>query len=72
METEVNITIRIRDTMDHFSEEDVVKSIWPYCTPFFTRRHGVNSGKIILENGAIELDWEYKDMYTFQEEVPNE
>lgn len=63
METEFTVTVKIKDTLDSYREEDIVKSIWPYCIPFFTRRHGVSKGKMILEDGAVELEWSYEDNY---------
>lgn len=54
------ITVTIRDKMDHYREEDIVKDLWPYFTPWFTRRRGVEKGKIILGDGAVEVDWSYK------------
>jgi hypothetical protein len=54
------ITITVRDKSDHFREEDWVKDIWPYMQPWFTRRHGVESGKIILSDGGVEVDWKYE------------
>jgi hypothetical protein len=54
------IVITMRDWADLASEEDIVKNIWPYLTPWFTRRHGVESGKIILSDGAIEVSWRYE------------
>lgn len=57
------IKITMRDKMDHFHEEDIVKNLWPYMTPWFTRRHGVNDGKIILSGGAVEVDWKYETDY---------
>lgn len=46
--------------------EDVVKNNWPYVLPWFTRRHGVDSGQIILdinesygEKARVTVHWEY-------------
>lgn len=55
-----SIVVTMRDKLDHHNEEDIVKNIWPYMTPWFTRRHGVESGKIILSDGAVEVSWKYE------------
>jgi hypothetical protein len=65
MSTETcTIKIVMRDRMDNYSEESVVKDIWPSMYPWFTRRKGINKGSIVLEDGAIEVTWEYKSDYS--------
>lgn len=54
------ITITVSDKSDHFREEDWVKQIWPYMQPWFTRRHGVEQGKIDLMGGAVVVEWRYR------------
>lgn len=54
------IVITMRDKLDNYREEDIVKNLWPYLTPWFTRRNGVESGRIILSDGAVEVDWKYQ------------
>lgn len=54
-------TVEMFDQLDHYREEDIVKSLWPHLVPFMTRRHGVSTGKIELEGGAIVISWEYSD-----------
>lgn len=56
------IKIRIEDELDNYREEDIVKNVWPCMVPFFTRRHGVSSGKIQLNNGVF-IDWKYEADY---------
>lgn len=64
MQTETcTIKITMRDFLDNFREEDIVKQIWPYMAPWFTRRHGVNSGCITLEGGSVQVDWKYETTY---------
>jgi hypothetical protein len=71
MQIEVcTITVTIRDKLDHFQEEDIVKNIWPYMTPWFTRRHGVSNGKITLSDGAVEVGWKYETQYTDSNGTP--
>lgn len=61
MLTEIcTIKITMRDKMDSYREEDIVKDIWPYMTPWFTARRGIRTGKIILQEGAIEIEWKYE------------
>jgi hypothetical protein len=57
------IIIKVKDQSDHYHEEDWVKNIWPYMQPWFTRRHGVNEGKIELEAGAVSVEWKYETDY---------
>jgi len=64
-ETEKEVCI-IRVEMDeairpHFAPEleDTVKQAWGYLTPWFTARHGVRSGEITLNGGAVRFSWEY-------------
>ena len=57
------IIITMRDKLDRHREEDIVKNLWPYLTPWFTRRHGVENGRIVLSDGAIEVDWKYRTDY---------
>jgi hypothetical protein len=54
------IKITMSDKLDHFHEEDIVKDMWPYITPWFTARRGVRNGRIILEDGTIIIDWKYE------------
>jgi hypothetical protein len=58
------IVVTMRDKLDNYREEDIVKEMWPYVTPWFTRRRGIDKGKIILSDGAVEIDWEYRSTYT--------
>ena len=51
------IKISIRDAQG--DEEDWVKDIWPRMLPWFTRRHGVQSGRIELADGAVAVEWKY-------------
>lgn len=44
-----------------FSEEDTVKQIWPYMLPWFTRRHGTETGKITL-NDNVTVEWRYESI----------
>jgi len=65
------IVIRMHDKLDNYREEDIVKNIWHYFVPWFTRRHGVEDGKIILSGGAVEVTWKYEtDEPQFDEEQP--
>ncbi len=57
------IIITMRDKLDNYREEDIVKQYWPYLTPWFTRRHGVENGKIILADGGVEVSWKYETEY---------
>lgn len=57
MET-CTIKITVEDKSDHYHEEDVVKNIWPYMVPWFTRRHGVEHGEIRLGEG-VKIEWKY-------------
>lgn len=59
----LTITVDIRDKLDHYYEEDIAKQMWPYLTPFLTRRHGISHGKVILEGGAVEIAWKYEDLH---------
>lgn len=54
------ITITVRDVHDHFREEDWVKDIWPYMLPWFTRRHGVENGRIELGDKGVTVEWKYE------------
>jgi hypothetical protein len=54
------IKITMRDKLDNYREEDIVKQYWNCLIPWFTRRHGVETGKIILSDGAVEVDWKYE------------
>lgn len=54
------IVITMRDRLDNYREEDIVKSMWPYVTPWFTRRHGADHGRIVLSDGAVEIEWRYR------------
>lgn len=55
------IKITINEKPEHnFSEEDIVKNLWGHMYPWFTRRHGVTKGQIILEDGAVIVDWLYE------------
>ena len=56
------IKITVCDKSDHYSEEDWVKDIWHYMLPWFTRRHGIETGKIELENGAVVIEWKYENL----------
>ena len=56
-----NAKIVMNDKLDCYHEEDIVKQNWPYLVPFLTRRHGVNTGEINLEDGAIIITWSYED-----------
>lgn len=60
------ITITCEDKNDSYREEDVVKTYWPYMLPFFTRRHGVESGKMSLGSG-VEISWRYETIYSVAE-----
>lgn len=64
MTEKCTITITIDEPRSDisFSEEDAVKQIWPYMLPWFTRRHGVQSGKITLNNN-VSVDWQYESIY---------
>lgn len=62
------IVITMRDKLDNYHEEDIVKNLWPYLTPWFTRRHGVENGKIVLSDGAVEVDWRYLSDAPVEEE----
>ena|SRR6185312_2484345 len=55
------ITVTIRDKSDHYHEEDWVKQIWPYLLPWFTKRHGVEKGRISLEDDAVVVEWRYEN-----------
>lgn len=69
MESEVCvITITVNDKSDHYHEEEWVKYIWPMMLPWFTRRHGVNKGKIILEDDGVVVDWVYTSNYGEEDE----
>lgn len=54
------ITITIFDKSDHYHEEDAVKTIWPHMLPWFTRRHGWQKGTILLDDGGVQIQWEYR------------
>lgn len=43
-----------------FELEDAVKESWSRMVPWFTRRHGIKSGAIDLENGAVRITWRYE------------
>ena len=61
MRTQVcTIVITVKDVNDHYNEEDWVKQIWPYMQPWFTRRHGIENGRIILGDGGVEVSWRYE------------
>ena len=45
-----------------YSEEDLVKHLWGYMVPWFTRRHGVENGKIALNGGSVEVEWRYENL----------
>lgn len=56
------ITIRVTNDYDRdwgYDLEDVVKNAWGYMTPWFTRRHGVPNGKILLADEKVEISWSY-------------
>lgn len=40
--------------------EDTVKQAWGHLAPWFTRRHGVREGEIILNGGAVKFSWKYQ------------
>lgn len=54
----ITVTIEEPRSDISFSEEDTVKQIWPYMLPWFTKRHGVTSGKITL-NDNVHVEWQY-------------
>ncbi len=54
------IVVTMRDQLDSYREEDIVKNLWGCLLPWFTRRHGVENGKIILSDGAVEVTWAYR------------
>lgn len=51
--------VTMNDFLDTYSEEDIVKNIWPHMSAFLTRRKGVNRGKMELEDGAVTVEWTY-------------
>lgn len=59
-------TIRIEVEPDYergclgYSIEDVVKNSWGYLVPWFTARHGVHSGEIVLNDGEARVSWHYE------------
>jgi len=53
----------MKDDLDNYKEEDIVKNVWPGMYVFLTRRHGVNGGTISLENDAVNITWSYEDDY---------
>lgn len=53
------ITITMDDSIGAGREEDFVKQVWTYMVPFFTRRHGVQKGKIDL-NDNVHIEWAYE------------
>jgi len=58
-----NMKVVMKDQLDSYQEEDIVKNIWPGMYVFLTRRKGVNNGTITLENGSIEITWNYEDSW---------
>ena len=54
------IVVTMRDQLDNYREEDIVKNLWGYLYPWFTRRHGVENGKVTLGDGAVEVTWAYR------------
>lgn len=65
---ELNISIKMFDKLDSYYEEDIAKNVWPYLTPFLTRRHGVDKGSVNLNDGAVIIEWRYKDNYEDQDD----
>lgn len=51
--------VEIRDKLDNFQEEDLIKQVWPSMYGFLTRRRGLNEGVMDLENGAVTIRWSY-------------
>ena len=60
---ELSISIKMFDKLMNYQEEDIAKQVWPYLTPFLTRRHGVNSGAVYLNDDSISIYWKYTDHY---------
>lgn len=65
---ELQINVLMFDKLDSYHEEDIAKNIWPYLIPFLTRRHGVDKGSINLNDGAVIVEWQYKDNYEITED----
>ena len=55
-------TVEMYDHLDSYSEEDIVKKMWPYLVPFMTTSNGITKGKIELGDGAIVINWEYSEL----------
>jgi len=64
---ELSISIKMFDKLDNYHEEDIAKQVWPYLSPFLTRRHGVDSGAIHLNGDAIIIYWKYTDHFKDEE-----
>lgn len=54
------IVITMNDYLDNYREEDIVKNLWGYLYPWFTRRQGVERGEVSLNDGAVKVSWEYR------------
>ena len=59
----LTVTIDMKDQLDNYREEDIAKDCLPYLAAFLTRRRGVNTGKMILEEGTVEINWKYEDLH---------
>ena len=51
--------VEMFDYLDSYKEEEIVKQIWPSMYGFLTKRKGLNNGQMILENGAVVINWTY-------------
>jgi hypothetical protein len=51
------------DRLDHYHEEDIVKNLIPTFASLFTRRHGVDKGKVLLNDDNIVIEWKYETTY---------
>lgn len=51
--------VEMYDHLDSYEEEDLVKQVWPSMYGFLTRRRGLNSGTMDLENGSVIIRWSY-------------